>query len=201
MNIAFDRYAWKLRNALAEITLNVKTGGVYLDPANPDSCCSTLSYRSTRAVLEFLDLGPRDVFVDVGCGKGRVLCCAAQAPIRRVMGIEMNPEAACAARSNAARMRGRKAPIEVLEGDARLASYHDATVLYLFNPFGADVLATVLDRIRETRTRDRRPLRVAYTYPRQAQVLEQCGWLEKYAEWPERRELGVPHSTQFWRTS
>ena len=33
------------------------------------------------------NLAPGDVFVDVGCGKGRVVCCAARRPLRRVVGI------------------------------------------------------------------------------------------------------------------
>lgn len=195
-----DRYTWKLRNAVAEARLNVQTGGVYLDPANPDSCCSTLSYRGTHAVLQYLDLGPDDVFVDIGCGKGRVLCCAALRPLRAVIGIEMNPAAVCAARENAARMRGRIAPIEVIAGDARAADYGTATALYLFNPFGADVLGAVLDRIEDTMAHNPRAVRIAYTYPRQSHVLAQCGWLEKYAEWPERPDLGVAHGTEFWRS-
>lgn len=195
-----DRYTWKLRNALAEARLNVHTGGVYRDPSNPDSCCSTLSYRSTRAVLQLLDLKPEDVFVDIGCGKGRVLCCAAQLPMRAVIGIEMNPEAVRAARVNAVRMRGRNAPISVFEGDARTADYRDATAIYLFNPFNADVMGAVLDRLQCTLAENPRTVRLAYTYPRQDRVLAHSGWLEKYAEWPARPDLGLTHGTQFWRS-
>lgn len=195
----FERYTWKLRNALAEARLNVKTGGVYRDPANPDSCCSTLSYRSVHAVLQFLELGPDDVFVDVGCGKGRVVCCAARRPLRRVVGIENNPEAARAARTNAARLRGRRAPVTILEADARTVDYGEATALYLFNPFGAEVLRAVLARLAASLAAEPRALRIAYSYPRHDQEFAYSGCFTKYAEWPARPDLGVPHPTQFWR--
>lgn len=201
LNIALlDRYTWKLRNALAEARLNVHTSGMYLDPANPDSCCSKLTYRSTRAVLDAMRLRPRDVFFDIGCGKGRVLCCAAQVPLRRVVGIEMNPEAAAAARANSARMRGRRAPVQVIEGDARKADYTDGTAFYLFNPFGADVLRAVLERIRATLDYNPRSVRFAYTYPRHEFVLEGCGWLQLTDSWPTRPDLGISHQTSFWQS-
>jgi tRNA G46 methylase TrmB len=39
-----------------------------------------------------------DVFVEFGCGKGRVVHQAARWPLKRVIGVEILPEVACFAR-------------------------------------------------------------------------------------------------------
>ena len=49
---------------------------------------ATVPYRAIFRILTFLSLKPSDVFVDLGCGKGRVVCCAATYDIAEAIGIE-----------------------------------------------------------------------------------------------------------------
>src|SRR5262245_1268993 len=68
---------------------------------------------------------PDDVFYDIGCGAGRVLCYVARRRISKVVGIELSPAFADEARKNAATLRGRISPIEVRCGDAAEMDYSD----------------------------------------------------------------------------
>src|SRR5262245_17113716 len=97
-----------------------------------------MDYTSTWRVLRHLALQPSDVFVDVGCGKGRVLCCAARQPVAQVIGVDLSAELCREATENARRLRGRQAPIEVVNTFAQDFDYSEATVVYFFDPFGAD---------------------------------------------------------------
>ena len=57
-----------------------------------------------RRGLRGRELRPDDVFLDLGCGKGRVLVDAVQLPFARVVGVELVPELVEQARANLARV-------------------------------------------------------------------------------------------------
>ncbi len=121
-----------------------------------------------------------DVVFDVGCGMGRVTCAFARLPVRKCVGIELDPELAEQARQNARRLRGRRAEIEVRTEDACATNFADATVLFLFNPFGAETLRCVLDRLKSALQDSQRRVRLAYCNPKHQHVLEASGWLHRY---------------------
>src|SRR5262249_42120032 len=101
-----------------------------------------------RRALAALHIDPRRfVFVDYGCGKGRVLLQAARLPFQRVEGIELSAALHDAAVANIAQAK-LKAPARVHHMDA--VEYEPPAVplvLYFFNPFGAPVLGQVLRRV------------------------------------------------------
>jgi SAM-dependent methyltransferase len=111
-----------------------------------------------RRALDSIDISTHDVFVDYGCGRGRVLVVALRHPFRRVIGIELLPTLAADARRNTA---GERERCQVIEGDAaELPLPDDATVIYMFNSFGDESLAQVATRIRESLLRRPRRLRL-----------------------------------------
>lgn len=136
-----------------------------------------ISYVALDMIARRLRLGPDDHLHDIGCGLGRVLCYFARRPVRRLIGVELNHDLGCGAMENAARMRGRRAPIEVRIGDAAEQSYADGTVFFLFNPFSGEVLQTVLERIA-AETAGRR-VRVVYVNPKAGGLLDQADWLQR----------------------
>jgi hypothetical protein len=101
-----------------------------------------------RRALAALAIDPRRfVFIDYGCGKGRVLLQAARLPFRRVEGIELSATLHDAAVANIAHAK-IAAPALVHHLDATEYVLPSAPlVLYFFNPFGAPVLGQVLRRI------------------------------------------------------
>jgi|GEM_PF-2461390 SAM-dependent methyltransferase len=121
-----------------------------------------------------------DVVYDVGCGMGRILCMFARRPVKKCIGIEISAELAERARQNALRLRGRKAPIEIVVADAAQADYSDGTIYCFYNPFGAKTLNVVIARIRQSLESHPRPIQVLYFNATCDNVLQSCGWLRCY---------------------
>src|SRR5262245_34945938 len=148
-----------------ELTLGIDTRGV-VGPPNEESVHYTpLPYPMIVRMLKLLELKPNDVFVDIGCGKGRVVCCVCRFPIKRVVALELNPDLLNQTLENIQRMRGRKALIEPVQRTAEDYEYPDATVVYLYNPFNARVTASVMDKLFESHSQSPRIMRVVYANP------------------------------------
>ena len=107
-----------------------------------------VEYYYAYAVLRRLQPAATDVICDVGCGKGRFLCIAARYPVRRVLGIELQRELCAAARENLVRLRGRRAPAEVICANCTELDFpDDVTIVFMFNPFGTETMISFLGRI------------------------------------------------------
>lgn len=191
-NTLFDR----LDNIWCERRMGISTRGIVATD-HPDSVhYGTMAYRTIRGILDHLDLRSSDVFVDIGSGKGRVLCCAARRPARRVVGVELSADLCQQARENAKRLRGRRAPITIENVLADKYDYADTTVLFLFDPFGATTLRSALERIVEgTRGRG---VRIAYANPTHDDVFREQPWLDG-RERLSRDRTGWEHDVTFYR--
>jgi SAM-dependent methyltransferase len=110
--------------------------------------------------------GPRDVVLDLGCGKGRPMVqIARRFAVDRVVGVEYDAALAEVARENLRRTQRRHKArgFEVVVADARTYQVpDDVTLVYIANPFDGDVFADALDRIVESY--DRRPRRIQFAY-------------------------------------
>jgi len=91
--------------------------------------------------------------VDLGCGRGRVVCWAAQHPFRAVVGVEFSAQLAAEAATNLAalrkqgRVRAKRADIRKEDAMA-FEPPQDPTIYYLYNPFSAPILEQVLNNLR-----------------------------------------------------
>jgi SAM-dependent methyltransferase len=102
-----------------------------------------------RLFAEFRKLVPADAaFVDLGCGKGKVLLVAAESGIGKIRGVEFAHELCEIARANWAAYQARKRPpcvVEVIENDAAAYRFQrDEQLFFMFNPFDESVLDRVL---------------------------------------------------------
>jgi SAM-dependent methyltransferase len=156
---------------------------------------ASLNYWHTRKILHLVGPGPEDVVFDLGSGAGRLICMAARWPVKKCVGVEISEDYCRIARQNALRMRGRKAPIEIVCGDAAQVDLSTGTVFYLFNPFGKETLAAVLANIEASMHHNPRRVRVVYANPVHQNVLATCGWLTKFHEFDSLRGWHV----SFWR--
>lgn len=90
-------------------------------------------------------------FVDLGCGKGRVVLMASAFRFREVAGVELHSGLAGIAERNVAAWRaaGRAVcPVRILCQDAAEFVFPGgACLLYLFNPFAAPVMKVLIERI------------------------------------------------------
>ena len=186
----------RMNNLWWERRLGISTRGV-VPVAHEDSHhYATLSYTTIWSILNRLSLGPSDVFVDIGSGKGRVLCCAARYPVGQVVGVDLSEPFCEEARANARRLRGRHAPISVEVSLADAFDYSAASVLFLFDPFGPKTLGPLLEKIGREPHRD---VRIAYANPTYDEVFERQTWLERSERW-DAAASGIEHSVSFYRS-
>lgn len=161
-------------------------------------------YLVLNEILRTLNLGKDDVFVDLGCGKGRVLCMARRTDAGRVIGVEQDPSFLAVARDNLNAIPGKHAKVELFEGLAQDFDFSDATVIFLFNPFGAKTLEQVLDLLAASLEKNPRPLRIVYVNPVHEAVLHQTPWLTNSTTWPSHAfpEFQIlptnPRMVSFW---
>jgi SAM-dependent methyltransferase len=133
----------------------------------------------------------KDVFLDYGSGKGRVLAMAARAyPFRRVMGVEYSSELNDMARANMQRALARSRrfqcrEIEIVTADAtQYALPTDVTVVHFYNPFEGEVLAQSLQRIHESLRAAPRKLTIIYQNPIHFErIAHQFPWMVKRLEY------------------
>jgi SAM-dependent methyltransferase len=133
-----------------------------------------MRYEVTRArplarLLRRLDLPTGGRFVDIGCGKGRVLMVAARHGFTRITGVEYSPALCEVARRNLSQFRrktGMAFDAEVVEADA--AGYEippDTNVIFMFNPFYTEILEVVAGNIAISVRERPRKVWLIYLYP------------------------------------
>lgn len=104
------------------------------------------SYRILDQMLTEIQVSPADVFVDVGCGWGRLISFLWLNKRRcRYIGVEINERAAAVARE-----RFKSFPnITILTGNILDHIPTDATIFFLSNPFGEALMDAFLDKIEK----------------------------------------------------
>lgn len=125
--------------------------------------------RFERHVLGALEIDYEDFdFVDIGCGKGRVLLLASEYPFRSVTGVEISRKLSVIAENNlriypSARQRCAKTHVQCI--DARLFRIsNENTVFHFYHPFAADVLRPVLNNIACCFRDSEKTVRVVYIW-------------------------------------
>lgn len=110
------------------------------EPTPPDVCLAALAAVPARP--------EEHTFVDLGSGKGRAVLLAATRPYRAAVGVEHRAALHAAATRNLAAFAGHaRCPVVFLHGDAAEQPLPDGPlVLWMFNPFGAEVVAAALAR-------------------------------------------------------
>lgn len=163
-------------------------------------------YWYIRAVTRRLKLAPEDVFYDVGCGMGRVICVVARRRVRKCVGIELLEPLCQKARRNSLRLRGRKSPIEIIWADAATADLSAGTIYYLYHPFGKDTMRDFLSNLETSILREPRKVTLVYYNSVHESILKTAGWLTKSFEfntysgqhvsfWKSCAAAGLPEGT------
>jgi SAM-dependent methyltransferase len=143
--------------------------------------------RVTRWMLDNIGVDPAEYsFVDLGCGKGRVILVASERPFQRIIGVEISPELSAIARANVARYTPptrRCQQVDVVNGDATTVDYPDSNiVLHLYHPFEPEVLRKALANLEVSWKAAPRRVVVAYLLYASAHeavtnVFSEFGWL------------------------
>lgn len=124
--------------------------------------------RSTLRLLPIADPA-QYTFIDMGSGKGRGVFLAATLPFRKVLGVEYSAALHEAAVANLGRLRcsvRERDRVELIYGDAANYEFPGGNlVLYLFNPFGPDVMGKMLKNLERAMREEKRHVAVLLLWP------------------------------------
>lgn len=135
-------------------------------------------WMTLRRALPRRSVGPDDVLIDYGSGKGRVVLQAARYPLERVIGLELSAELNAAARRNLDLERDRLRCQDVELVTADVLDYDppdDVTIAYLYNPFRGEIFATAIERLIASVDRCPRRVRIVYLNPIEHDALMATG--------------------------
>lgn len=122
--------------------------------------------------------------IDMGCGAGRALMAAQYFGIAKVTGVEFSKMLCLRAEENlrkfTQRNKGRHDVFwEVVHADASLFEIpQDATLFFLYNPFGSPVIDVVAQHILEFAHSAKRSVTVIYVNPIHASVFEHLDYVK-----------------------
>jgi SAM-dependent methyltransferase len=111
-------------------------------------------------------------FVDLGSGKGRAIIMAAQLGFAELIGVEFSEHLAKIARANLTKLHVTNATI-LLQDAAEYKFPEKPLLVFLFNPFGPDILRKVLQNLK----RHTQPLYLVYCNPLEEEEIRNAGFL------------------------
>jgi SAM-dependent methyltransferase len=140
-----------------------------------------------RRMLNILPHHNDATFLDLGCGKGRALVVASEFPFRSVMGVEICPELVKVAKENAqviARNLPDRTPITVVNTNALDYALPECNlIIFLYNPFGEDLITRLLTNIETGPLKGDSSIRVIYSNPVWGHIFDTSSTLSRiYAE-------------------
>lgn len=124
-----------------------------------------------QLILDNVPITENDIFVDVGCGVGKVLSMLNTHSKLTIIGVEIDPIVAAFARDRVKDMDN----VRVITGNILdcKSEIMLATVFYLFNPFNSNVLDSFLALVEEIGRKD---VRIIYSNDVYKQVFEKHHW-------------------------
>jgi SAM-dependent methyltransferase len=133
-------------------------------------------------ILNSLPIQHRDFsFVDFGSGKGRAILVASRYPFKKILGVEYSEKLNKIARHNVSIFpdsEKRCFEIEIVCADAAAFKIPNEPVLiFLFNPFGRQVMATLESNIFASFRQNKRRIIVVYFNPIFRDVWKRVGFL------------------------
>ena len=162
--------------------LDVLVHGLLLPNPTPEETVirspEMVQYEATpaRAALAMIDdaqIGPEDVFYDLGAGLGHIVILVHLLTGAQARGVEVEPAFCAYARASAEELR--LSGVRFIAADARQADYGEGTVFFLFTPFRGAMLRAVLGRLQEQAAR--RTIRVC-TYGTCTHEVAKALWLQ-----------------------
>jgi len=143
-------------------------------------------------------------YIDIGCGKGRMLVQASEAGFGHVIGVEFAPRLAAMARANMQAALGEdNTRWQVDDADARTYKYPEGDiVLFLYNPFDPPVFELFLTNLLADLAERPRQLMLIYNHPICANILDTDQNFERVAYAGLNRayvEIMNPHPCIAWR--
>jgi SAM-dependent methyltransferase len=128
-------------------------------------------------------------FIDLGCGKGRVLLLASLYPFKKIIGVEFSPELAHTAEMNlntyrpTSEQKCKNTSVVCLDA-AHYKLPPGPLLIYMYNPFQDQVMKSILSEIKRVLDAGTQDLYVAYLIPKLSQLLKNSSFLVPVHETP-----------------
>jgi SAM-dependent methyltransferase len=133
-------------------------------------------------------------FLDLGCGKGRMVLEAAEAGFAKAVGVEFSESLLSVARQNADCFRERfgACNVEFHHADASVfVPPPGPLVVFLYNPFGEPLMREVASQLAARERTQKHPLLIWYHNPKYGACWDAVGF-SRFAELPKQ-------DTVIWR--
>jgi len=193
--LVFHRPAEIIKDYNDDKKLGIDTLGWYFtkndtSPYKDQYPANSLVHSELKQLMDSIKLGENDVFIDIGCGAGRVKAAVAAKRLKKVMGIEIEERVVMRAKENASTLKVKNTDIEIFQADAGNFDYKGITVYFINNPFGWKTLIKVRGAIKKSLEADPRKIRIIY-YGLYNAVFDMADWLNpegklgssKFFEW------------------
>lgn len=138
-------------------------------------------------ILRSIPLQPNKcAFVDMGSGKGRALLVASEFPFAKIVGIELSESLHRIAQENVKRYKPASQQCTAFDlrcMDALDYSYeNEPLVLFLFDPFGREILQSIITNLEASLRARPRDAYVVYVYPQYEDLLQNSSVLRRVRE-------------------
>ena len=117
-------------------------------------------------------------FIDLGCGKGRIMIAAAEYPFREIIGVEADTALWRVAKQNLQRWREGRSDgrLKVVHHDARTFKWPKGNLfVFMYSPFSGSVFQQVAERLAAVAGQPGRAVVIAYSADWEAGALERTG--------------------------
>lgn len=121
---------------------------------------SPTPYDIIEKILTHLQLGPDDVFVDIGCGKGRVIFSVGTQRLKKVIGVEAREDMFEIAMQNLKNVKVKNTPVKIVNVDVTNFDMKEGTVFFMYAPFGKETSAKVISNIKDSLAVNPRKIRI-----------------------------------------
>lgn len=182
------------------ISLTKYVPSVFRDDENGVGMTGSQStrYCILKEIFSHVEINDNDSFLDVGCGKGRVLAYLIKEKYGcKKSGIEINKISSAVALEWSKRYKD----VEIIEGDAFKLDYDPYTVLFLGRPFLPKTFAEFLDKLESSLSH---PITFIYWVDQQSGYMlnDRKGWKCQYKSKIDKlhglKVHGTPQGFSVW---
>jgi SAM-dependent methyltransferase len=140
-----------------------------------------VSYSLLEETFQHIDLTSLHHFLDIGCGKGRALCIAAQHGFKQVTGLDFAKELCEAAKENLNITKQKFPALEykIINNDAFYFEIpDDVDCIFFFNPFDEIIMSGVVKNIITSLKKTPRKINIIYVNPLHKELFLKAGFTE-----------------------
>jgi SAM-dependent methyltransferase len=142
-----------------------------------------VSYDVIEDIFTKYDPSRSKHFIDIGCGKGRAMCVAANLGAGKVTGIDFSKDFCEQSKLNlfATQQRFPQLQYKVWNNDAFYFEIpEDADCIFMFNPFDEVIMSGVIENIDISLEKNPRKITVIYANPQHKDLFLKAGYRQSY---------------------